>query len=79
MDKEKHDVAQIESFVKVDTDQNKVPFASFELPSLEKLPVLTTDFLLTSLLNGNTSLQNTTHSPPLPDNNIYLENNVFRI
>lgn len=80
MDKAKHGCCtDKESFVKIHSDQNKVSFSSFELLALEKTPILTSDFLLTSLWNGNNQLRFITHDPPLPDNPLYLENNVFRI
>jgi len=80
MEKEQHSCCgDKETLIKGDTDQNKMAAYVLQLPALDKLPVLTTDFLLTKLLNGNSQFGSESHSPPLPDNNLYLANNVFRI
>jgi hypothetical protein len=66
--------------VKMDNDQKLNPAISFELPPLELLSVLTSEFIVTSFHNvaGQRHYQN--HSPPLiTEEDIYLQNCVFRI
>lgn len=80
MEKEQHACCNDqEAFIKLETDHNKTSFVVLELPPLQKLPILTTDFLLTSLFNGFYKPEYIDISPPLPDNEVYLKNNVFRI
>ncbi len=80
MEKEQHSCCNDqETLVKGDADQYKAPLYVYNIPALNEMPVIITDFLLTTLLNGNNHLDNQSHSPPLPDNDLYLANNVFRI
>jgi hypothetical protein len=67
-------------FVKMQEDQTKATVAFFELPALEALPVITSDYILTSLFNKDEQRHFHNHSPPLiSEQDTYLRNNVFRI
>lgn len=66
--------------LKLAQDQNKLTVESFELPSLE-IPVSTPSAFIVALFQ-NTDVQRHfhNHSPPLlSSQDIYLQNNVFRI
>ncbi|MCH5600076.1 hypothetical protein MKP09_20215 [Niabella ginsengisoli] len=65
--------------MKVDTDHNKVSYLVYDLKNAATQPVFTTEFLLTMLQNGVYHFTHEDHLPPLPGNDIYLQNNVFRI
>ncbi|MFT4092207.1 MAG: hypothetical protein QM640_01115 [Niabella sp.] len=69
-----------EELLKINTDHFKAPVLAMALPSLDKMPVLITAFLLSPLENSKTDFTSLRHPPPLlPGNDIYLDNNVFRI
>jgi hypothetical protein len=66
--------------VKMEDDQKVSPLVSFELPPLEQLPVLTSEFITPSSYTVPEQNDYQNHSPPLltgPDT--YLQNCVFRI
>lgn len=80
MQKDKYGCCQDKAtLIKVDTDHNKAPLTAYHLPAHHHLPVFTTEYLLTTLENGVYRNNDDDHPPPLPGNDIYLRNNVFRI
>ncbi len=66
--------------VKLQQDQNKITIASFELPSLEVVITIPSDFIVASFQNSEEQRHFHNHSPPLlSEQDTYLRNNVFRI
>lgn len=72
-----HDETKV---VKLQQDQNTMPGTLYEIPAIKQLVVLPSDFIVASFYNffGQRHFQN--HSPPLlQEQDIYLQNCVFRI
>lgn len=64
--------------VKLNVDQTiaKLVSADFSLPAVA---VTCTNFLFTPLINEQKLTEPSTHGPPLSEQDIYLQNRVFRI
>jgi hypothetical protein len=65
---------------KLEQDQNKLVVASYDIPALEPIVVAPSLFIVAPFehINGQRHFHN--HSPPLlSGQDIYLQNNVFRI
>lgn len=72
-----HDEVKV---AKLQQDQNKFTAANYEIPSLQPVISPTSEFIITSVYNGNTESHFQNHSPPLLSaQNTYLQINVFRI
>ncbi len=66
--------------VKLDQDQNKVAFATIEIPSIETVATVPSEFIITPFENIFEHRHFHNHSPPLlSEQDTYLQNNVFRI
>lgn len=66
--------------VKLEQDQNKTTIAVFDLPSLEPIVSVPSDFIATSFYNIDEQRHFHNHSPPLLSaQDTYLQINVFRI
>ena len=66
--------------VKLQQDQNKIPVLTYEIPALEKIVIIPSGFMVASFHNVNEHHHFHNHSPPLlSEQDIYLQNNVFRI
>jgi hypothetical protein len=66
--------------VKLEQDQNKTTITTFDLPSLEPIVSVPSDFIVTSFYNIDEKRHFHNHSPPLLSaQNTYLQINVFRI
>ena len=67
-------------FVKLVQDQNTITIDSYGIPAIEQLYIIPSPFIATSFYNINEQLHFHNHSPPLLSaQDIYLQNNVFRI
>src|SRR5688572_24160856 len=65
---------------KLEQDQNKLVAASYSIPAIEPIPVVPSIFITTPFENIDEQRHFHNHSPPLlPGQDIYLQNNVFRI
>jgi hypothetical protein len=72
-----HDEVKV---VKLELDQNKTAIASFDLPSLESIVSVPSEFIATSFYNTDEQRHFHNHSPPLLSaQDTYLQINVFRI
>jgi len=61
-------------------DDHQTSFASFEFKNIQPAVIAPSEFLSVALLNENVSVIKTDHSPPLlPQQDVYLQNRVFRI
>ncbi|HUR65611.1 MAG TPA: hypothetical protein VMZ03_04610 [Chitinophagaceae bacterium] len=68
------------SVAKLVQDQVKMPVTIFELPSIEQTAVIVSDFMVVPVSVTEESRHFHNHSPPLLSaQDIYLQNNVFRI
>ena len=66
--------------VKLDQDQNKITIASYDIPSIEPIFSIPSDFIVASTYNSNEQRHFHNHSPPLLSaQDTYLQINVFRI
>ncbi|MDZ4808918.1 MAG: hypothetical protein SGI96_11720 [Bacteroidota bacterium] len=66
--------------VKLEQDQNKVAFATIEIPSLESVSSVPSGFIFAPFVNIFEQRHFHNHSPPLlSEQDTYLQNNVFRI
>lgn len=66
--------------VKLDQDQNKVPFVTIEIPSISKMAFVPSVFIVAPFENNVELRHFQNHSPPLlSEQDTYLQNNVFRI
>ena len=66
--------------VKLVQDQNKLDVTSFSIPALEVISVTPSEFIVASFENNYFQRYFHNHSPPLlSSQDIYLQNNVFRI
>ena len=66
--------------LKVDSDQKLNPVLNFEIPSLEAIVMIPSEFIITSFYNAPKSPIYFTHSPPLIGaQDTYLQNRSFRI
>ena len=66
--------------VKLEQDQNKVAFVTIEIPSLEAVASVPSEFLIAPFENVFVQRHFYNHSPPLlSEQDTYLQNNVFRI
>jgi hypothetical protein len=66
--------------VKLQQDQNKIAVASLEIPALELIVSIPSDFIAASFQRIDVQTHCHNHSPPLlSGQDIYLQNNVFRI
>ena len=71
-----HDEVKI---IKLQDDQNKVTI-SYAIRGIDPVPVTTSEYIQSSIINVNELLYYNTHSPPLlTGQDIYLQNCVFRI
>lgn len=67
-------------FAKLEQDQNKIPVLVYDMPAIEKLVIIPSEFIAASFINESTERHFHNHSPPLlSGQDIYLQNNVFRI
>lgn len=72
-----HDEVKV---LKVEQDQNKATIATYTIPALEIMVSVPSDFIATSFYNVVAQRHYHNHSPPLLSaQDIYLQNNVFRI
>ena len=72
-----HDEVKV---VKLQQDQNNVPLATYEIPSIKQLPVFSSDFIAALFYNIDEQRHFHNHSPPLlAEQDSYLLNCVFRI
>ena len=55
---------------------SKIKAGNFSAPAIQ---ILTTEFILYPFKNFNSSKDSIAHSPPLSDQDTYLQNRVFRI
>jgi hypothetical protein len=82
MDKEKshgccHDEVK---FVKLQDDQNKASYTSFDFASFQQIAVLPSQFIAASFYNADKINDQQDHSPPLQlQQDIQIKNCVFRI
>ena len=68
------------SVAKLVQDQVKMPVTLFELPSLEQTPIIVSDLFVATVAATEQQRHFHNHSPPLLSaQDIYLQNNVFRI
>ncbi len=66
--------------VKLQQDQNKIPVLTYEIPSLEKIVIIPSGFMVASFHNVDEQHHFHNHSPPLlSEQDTYLQNNIFRI
>jgi hypothetical protein len=66
--------------LKLQQDQNKLTFESYEIPSLEIVVTTPSDFIVASFQNSFEQRHFHNHSPPLlSEQDTYLQNSVFRI
>lgn len=66
--------------VKLVQDQNKTPLLAFEIPALETKAITPSEFIVAPFANFDEQRHFHNHSPPLLSaQDIYLQNNVFRI
>ena len=66
--------------LKLVLDQNKLPIISYEIPALEKIITVPSEFIVASFQNIDEQRHFHNHSPPLlSEQDTYLQNNVFRI
>jgi len=66
--------------VKLDQDQNKVAFLTIEIPSIENISSITSEFIVAPFETNIEQRHFYNHSPPLlSEQDTYLQNNVFRI
>ena len=66
--------------VKLEQDQNKIAIASYDIPALEAVVVIPSDFICTATYNIDEQRHFHNHSPPLLSaQDTYLQNSVFRI
>jgi hypothetical protein len=66
--------------VKLEQDQNKTTIATFDLPSLEPIVLIPSEFIAASFYNIDEQRHFHNHSPPLLSaQDTYLQINVFRI
>jgi hypothetical protein len=66
--------------IKLVQDQVKIPVTLYEIPSVEAIVPILTDYLLASLRKFDDQRHFNNHSPPLLSaQNTYLQINVFRI
>lgn len=66
--------------IKMVDDQKVTAYTSFELPALNAVVQLPSEFITASFVNANESRDFQNHSPPIPPGqDIYLQNCVFRI
>jgi hypothetical protein len=66
--------------VKMQIDQKTTSYTSFEIPSLETLVTIPSEFITTSFINADYTKHYQNHSPPLlTEQDTYLDNCVFRI
>lgn len=72
-----HDEVKV---VKMQEDQKVTAFSSFELPALDAMVIVPSDFIATSFINAPVKGHYNNHSPPLiSEQDTYLQNRVFRI
>ncbi|MEI9946069.1 MAG: hypothetical protein WDN26_17835 [Chitinophagaceae bacterium] len=72
-----HDEVKI---VKMEEDQKVTPLVFFELPSLDQLVSIPSEFIVASFYTDSKEQNNQDHSPPLlSGQDTYLQNCVFRI
>lgn len=72
-----HDEVKV---IKLQQDQNKSPVISYEIPAIETLITVPSDFIVASFYNVNEQRHFHIHSPPLLSaQDTYLQNSVFRI
>ncbi|MBL0130647.1 MAG: hypothetical protein IPP43_05620 [Chitinophagaceae bacterium] len=65
---------------KLQQDQNKIPVVFYSIPALEKQVIIPSLFIAASFYNIDEQRHFHNHSPPLLSvQDIYLQNNVFRI
>ncbi len=66
--------------VKLEQDQNKIAIASYDIPTLEAVVIIPSDFICTATYNIDEPHHFHNHSPPLLSaQDTYLQNSVFRI
>ena len=66
--------------IKLLQDQNKISVASYEIPAVEKIVIIPSNFIVASFYNADWQRRFQNHSPPLLSRqDTYLQNNVFRI
>lgn len=66
--------------VKLVQDQNKIPVTNYELPSIDDIAVIPSEFITALFQNIDVVRHYNNHSPPLISaQDTYLQNNVFRI
>ena len=66
--------------VKMEVDQKTTPGFTFELPSPDIVGHLPSEFIIASFYNVDQTRHFHNHSPPLlTEQEIYLQNRVFRI
>ena len=66
--------------IKMAVDQRSTSTVTFELPSLDAIVYLPSPFITAPLISSGELKQYNNHSPPLlTEQDIYLENRVFRI
>lgn len=72
-----HDEVKV---VKLVQDQNTIAIDSYNIPAIEPLVIIPSQFITASFQNTNEQRHFHNHSPPLLSaQDIYLRNNVFRI
>jgi hypothetical protein len=72
-----HDTVKV---VKLQQDQNKLTISAFQLPAIEPIQSIPSQFLVAFFCNFDNSRHFLNHSPPLlSGSDIYLQINVFRI
>ena len=66
--------------IKMEVDQKVTESVSFELPALDALPQVPSQFIVASFINVEETRHYRNHSPPLlMAQDVYLQNCVFRI
>jgi len=66
--------------VKLEQDQNKLTLASYDIPSIEPVAIVPSEFIVTPFTNVDEQRHFHNHFPPLLSaQDTYLQNNVFRI
>ena len=72
-----HDEVKV---VKLEQDQNKTTIGSYDIASVKVMVSVPSDFIVASFYNVDKQQHFHNHSPPLLSaQDIYLQNNVFRI
>lgn len=65
---------------KLQQDQNKIPIVVYDIPAIEQLITVPSEFIVASFINTAEQRHFHNHSPPLlSEQDTYLRNNVFRI